>query len=169
MISYIFLFLVVFFSEINSQELCESTTVTKNDEVKYTSQQSLKVDDVDGHSIRIFKTETKHKDSKKNCEGRILVKTDFWGISDYIKKNGNVTGYSIATFDDGSLIFSKLTGTSHTPKDQSKNGVVVSTSKITGGTGTYKGITGFGKGKTTFNPETGYFSGTNTFFYSIKK
>lgn len=169
MISYIFLFLVVFFSEINSQELCESTTVTKNDEVKYTSQQSLKVDDVDGHSIRIFKTETKHKDSKKNCEGRILVKTDFWGVSDYIKKNGNVTGYSIATFDDGSLIFSKLTGTSHTPKDQSKNGVVVSTSKITGGTGTYKGITGFGKGKTTFNPETGYFSGTNTFFYSIKK
>lgn len=169
MISYIFLFLVVFYSEINSQELCESTTVTKNDEVKYTSQQSLKVDDVDGHSIRIFKTETKHKDSKKNCEGRILVKTDFWGISDYINKNGNVTGYSIATFDDGSLIFSKLTGTSHTPKDQSKNGVVVSTSKITGGTGTYKGITGFGKGKTTFNPETGYFSGTNTFFYSIKK
>ena len=79
-----------------------------------------------------------------------------------------MTGYSIATFDDGSLIFSKFNGPSHTPKDQSKNGVVVSTSKITGGTGTYKGISGFGKGKTTFNPETGYSSGTNTFFYSIK-
>ena len=168
MLSYIFLFLVAFFSEINSQEICESTTVTKSDEVKYTSQQSLKVNDVDGHSIRIFKTETIHKNSKKNCEGRILVKTDFWGISDYINKNGNVTGYSIATFDDDSLIFSKFNGTSHTPKDQSKNGVVVSTSKITGGTGTYKGISGFGKGKTVFNPETGYSSGTNTFFYSIK-
>ena len=42
---------------------------TSNDEVKYTIQESINVDDIEGHVIRIFKTETNHKKSKKNCEG----------------------------------------------------------------------------------------------------
>ena len=31
---------------------------TSNDEVKYTIQESINVDDIEGHVIRIFKTET---------------------------------------------------------------------------------------------------------------
>ena len=120
------------YSFIQSSELCEQNTSTTSDEVQYTTQKSINVDDISGHVIRIFKTETNHKNSNKNCEGLTLVKTDFFGISDYINKNGRVTGYSIATYSDGSKIFSTLTGNAETPKDQAKNGYVVSTITITG-------------------------------------
>ena len=161
---------ILFFSYsfIQSNELCEQNTTTSSDEVKYTSQKSINVDDISGHVIRVFKTETNHKDLNKNCEGLTLIKTDFFGISDYINKNGRVTGYSIATYSDGSKIFSTLTGNAETPKNQAKNGYVVSTIKITGGTNSYKGVFGFGKSKIEFNPETGYSSGSTDLFYGIR-
>ena len=156
------------YSFIQSSELCEQNTSTTSDEVQYTSQKSINVNDISGHVIRIFKTETNHKNSNKNCEGLTLVKTDFFGISDYINKNGKVTGYSVATYSDGSKIFSTLTGNAETPKDQAKNGYVVSTIKITGGTNSYKGVYGFGKSKIEFNPETGYSSGSTDLFYGLR-
>ena len=161
---------ILFFScsFIQSNELCEQNTSTTSDEVQYTSQKSINVNDISGHVIRIFKTETNHKNSIKNCEGLTLVKTDFFGISDYINKNGSVTGYSIATYSDGSKIFSTLTGNAETPKDQAKNGYVVSTITITGGTNSYKGVYGFGKSKIEFNPETGYSSGSTDLFYGLR-
>ena len=117
--------------------------------------------------IRIFKTETNHKKSKKNCEGLRIIKTDFYGISDYINKNGRVTGYSIGIYDDGSKIFSRVDGVAQTPEDVSKNGLVNTTITITGGTGVYKGVIGYGKGQTEFNPETGYSAGDTETFYTI--
>ncbi len=153
---------------INSKEPCKYVTFTTNDEVKYTEQKSIRVSDVEDHFIRIFKTETKHKNSKKNCENLKLSKTDFFGISDYTKKNGEVSGYSIGTYSDGSKIFSRLNGISHTPLDQTQNGLVTLTISITGGTGKYKGIAGYGKGKTEFNPETGYSSGKTEIFYMLR-
>ena len=157
----------LFYSHSYSSEICEFTQTTSSDEVTYVEQKSIVVDDVDGHIIRIFKTETNHKNPRANCENLKVVKTDFFGISDYVFKNGTVTGYSVATYDDGSKIFSNLDGIAHTPKDQKKNGVVSLTINITGGTGKYKGVKGYGIGRTEFNPETGYSSGytkTNYFF-----
>ena len=43
----------------------EIKTDPSNNEVKYTIQESINVDDIEGHVIRIFKTETNHKKSKK--------------------------------------------------------------------------------------------------------
>ena len=166
---FIFVFILAPINTILSDEICEYKITSKNDEVQYTSQKSIDVGDLKGHIIRIFKTETTHKNPSENCEGLRIVKTDFFGMSDYINKNGNVTGYSIATYDDGSKIYSKFTGISHTPKDQSENGLVFSTINITGGSGIYKGITGHGKGKVEFNPEKGFSSGYNTLFYMIRK
>ena len=117
--------------------------------------------------IRIFKTETNHKKSEKNCEGLRLVKTDFFGFSDYINKNGRVSGYSIGIYEDGSKIFARVEGIAQTPEDVSKNGLVNTTIIITGGTGVYNGVTGYGKGKVEFNPETGYSSGNTETFYKI--
>ena len=156
-------------SNLHSKTLCNYNSSTTSDEVKYKEQKSIKVDDIDGHFIRIFKTETNHKNPSKNCEGLTIIKTEFYGISDYINKSGTVTGYSIGTYDDGSKIFSYLNGISQTPKDQSQNGFVSLTIKITGGAGQYKGVTGYGKGKTEFNPETGYSAGTTETFYMIRK
>lgn len=158
-------FVLVISFDLNSA--CKFKNDTKSEEVKYTIQKSINVDDQEGHVIRIFKTETTHKESMKNCEGLKLVKTDFYGISDYIKKNGRVTGYSIGTYDDGSKIFSNVEGIAHSPADLSRNGIVNTTITINGGSGIYKGVTGYGKGTVEFNPETGYSSGSTETYYSI--
>ena len=152
-----------------SKKICEFKTQTSSDEVKYTEQYSIAVNDVEGHVIRIFKTETTPKNPKENCEGLKASKIIFHGISDYINKNGKVSGYSVTTFNDGSKLFSSVHGVSHTPQNLSKNGYVQTTSIITGGTGIYKGVTGFAKGNTEFNPETGYSAGSSESFYSIDK
>ena len=163
---FVFLIITLLFSS-NLYALCKFINLTSNNEVKYTIQESINVDDIEGHVIRIFKTETNHKKSKKNCEGLRIVKTDFFGISDYINKNGRVTGYSIGIYDDGSKIFSRVEGVAQTPEDTSKNGLVNTTITITGGTGIYKGVIGYGKGKTEFNPETGYSAGNSETYYTI--
>ena len=160
-------FISVISFDLNSK--CKFVNVTKSDEVKYTIQKSIDVNDQEGHVIRIFKTETTHIKPKKNCEGLKLIKTDFFGISDYIKKNGRVTGYSIGTYDNGSKIFSKVEGIAHSPEDLTKNGIVNTTITITGGSGIYKGVNGYGTGTVEFNPETGYSSGSTETFYSIAK
>tara|TARA_B100000989_G_scaffold298878_1_gene290674 strand:+ start:11788 stop:12294 length:507 start_codon:yes stop_codon:yes gene_type:complete len=152
---------------LNLNATCKFQNSVSSDEVKYTIQKSINVDDINGHIIRIFKTETNHKKTKKNCEDLRIVKTDFFGISDYINKNGKVTGYSIGIYDDGSKIFSRVDGVAQTPEDISKNGQVNTTITITGGTGVYKGVTGYGKGKVEFNPETGYSASSTETFYSI--
>ncbi len=159
--------ILVFAFDLNSK--CKFKNVTTSNEVKYTIQKSINVNDQEGHVIRIFKTETSHLNPKKNCEGLKLIKTDFFGISDYIKKNGKVTGYSIGTYDNGSKIFSKVNGIAHTPEDLTKNGIVNTTISITGGSGVYKGVNGYGRGTVEFNPETGYSSGSTEIFYSIAK
>ena len=143
---FIILIISLFFS-FELYALCKFENSTSADEVKYTIQESINIDDIKGHVIRIFKTETNHKKSEKNCEGLRLVKTDFFGFSDYINKNGRVSGYSIGIYEDGSKIFARVEGIAQTPEDVSKNGLVNTTIIITGGTGVYNGVTGYGKGK----------------------
>ena len=55
-------------------------------------------------------------------------------------------------------------GTSQSPKDQSKNSINISTQKITGGTGLYVNVTGYGISKGEFNPEKGYQKMKQQFF-----
>ncbi len=82
----VLLALIVIFFYNDAYSLCEFKNVTSSDEVKYTSQKSINVNDISGHTIRVFKTETNHQNPKKNCEGLKILKTDFFGFSDYIKK-----------------------------------------------------------------------------------
>ena len=163
---YIFVIISLTFS-YNLNASCKFKYLTSNDEVEYIIQEAINVEDIEGHVIGVFKTETNHKNSKKNCEGLKIVKTDFFGISDYINKNGRVTGYSVGIYDDGSKIYSRVDGVAQTPEDSSKNGLVNTSITITGGTGVYKGVTGYGKGKVEFNPETGYSAGNTETFYTI--
>ena len=76
---FIILIISLFFSS-DLYALCKFENSTSANEVKYTIQESINVDDIKGHVIRIFKTETNHKKSEKNCEGLRVVKTDFFGF-----------------------------------------------------------------------------------------
>tara|TARA_E500000178_G_scaffold199385_1_gene197416 strand:- start:110 stop:610 length:501 start_codon:yes stop_codon:yes gene_type:complete len=145
-------------------EECVYTYETKPEESKYTKQFSIDTDRK-GHSVRIFSLESTYKDEKKNCEGLSLVKSYNWGYSDYVNKNGPVKGHVTQIYSDGSKIFATFEGTSQNPGG-SKNFTNVGIVNITGGTGIYENISGYGLNKGEFNPETGYSSFEFTLKYT---
>ena len=147
---------------------CEFTWKNKPEDSKYTEQYSIKTN-IEGHTIRIFKLESNFKDFKKNCEGLSAISGVLWGYSDYTYKNGVVTGYWTSAYDDGSTMYGTWFGSSQSHVDQNKNSMIISSSKITGGTGVYLNVKGYGMSKGEFNPGTGYTSNTNTIFYKITK
>ena len=145
-------------------EECVYTYETKPEESKYTKQFSIDTDRK-GHSVRIYSLESTYKDKKKNCEGLSLVKSYNWGYSDYVNKNGPVKGHVTQIYSDGSKIFATFEGTSQNPGG-SKNFTNVGIVNITGGTGIYENISGYGLNKGEFNPETGYSSFEFTLKYT---
>jgi len=147
---------------------CEFTWKNKPEDSKYTEQYSIKTN-IEGHAIRIFKLESNFKDFKKNCEGLAAVSAELWGYSDYTYKNGSVSGYWTRVYEDGSTMSGTWSGSAQSPVDQNKNSMIISSSKITGGTGVYLNVKGYGMSKGEFNPGTGYTSNTNTIFYEIAK
>ena len=165
---YIILLILFTLSSSLYAKTCEFTWENKPEDSKYTEQNSIKTN-IEGHAIRIFKLESIYKDFKKNCEGLAAVSGELWGYSDYTYKNGTVSGYWTRVYDDGSTMSGTWSGSAQSPKDQDENSLIISSSVITGGTGTYLKVKGYGIGKGEFNPGTGYTSNTNTIFYSITK
>ena len=58
-----------------------------------------------------------------------------------------------------------FTGTSQTPKDTDRDSISVGSSLITGGTGIYSKVTGYGITKTVFNPKK-LSSGEQTLYFT---
>ena len=77
-------------------EECVSKRVAKTGESKYTEQYSIKTN-ISGHKLRIFTLVSNPKSSKKNCDGLKITESIFWGMSNYINKNGNVSGNWLTT------------------------------------------------------------------------
>jgi hypothetical protein len=127
---------------------CEFTWKNKPEDIKYSKQYSIKTN-IEGHAIRIFKLESNFKDFNKNCEVLSAISAELWGYSDYIYKNGVVSGYWKRVYDDGSTMYWTWSGSAQSPVDQNKNSMIISSSKITGGTG--------------------YTSNTNIIFYKFTK
>ena len=61
--NFFFLIITLIYS-FNVNATCKFKNTTSNDEVKYTIQESINVNDIEGHVIRIFKTETTQKSKK---------------------------------------------------------------------------------------------------------
>ena len=149
-------FTIIMISFLKAKE-CIYAYETLPEESKYTKQYSIDTDRKD-HSVRIFSLESTYKDKNKNCEGLSIVKSYNWGYSDYINKSGNVKGHVTQIYSDGSKIFMTFEGTSQNPEGNSENFLNIGTIRIVGGTGIYENISGYGKNKGEFNPETGYSS-----------
>ena len=134
---------------------CIYSYETTPKESKYTKQFSIETDR-ENHSVRIFALENTYKNKTKNCEGVSIVKSFNWGYSDYIDKSGPVKGHVTQIYSDGSKMFMTFEGTSQNPEDSSENFLNIGTVRITGGTGIYTNVKGYGKNKGEFNPDTGY-------------
>lgn len=163
--SFTFTIILFLISFSLMSENCEFKRTSLPEETKYIEQYSIKTN-LSGHAVRIFKTESNFKKSKKNCDGLKAVSSTTWGFSDYTFKNGKVSGYWSTIYDDGSTMYGTWQGTSQSPKDQSMNSINISTQKITGGTGLYANVSGYGVSKGEFNPETGYSKNETTIFFN---
>ena len=153
------------FSFCALSKTCEFTRTSVPGETKYVEQYSIKTDK-EGHAVRVFKTETIFKKREKNCDGLKAISSMTWGFSDYTFKNGKVSGYWSTTYEDESTMYGTWQGTSQSPKDQNKNSINISTQIITGGTGLYSSVTGYGVSNGEFNPEKGYSKNKLTMYYN---
>ena len=61
---FFFLIITLIYS-FNINATCKFKNTTSNDEVKYTIQESINVDDIEGHVIRISKQKQTIKNQKK--------------------------------------------------------------------------------------------------------
>jgi hypothetical protein len=133
-------------SDVSAEERCKVILEVPAANTTYTQQHALDVGDVPGHQIRIYEVHrTYPADAKPNCEG--LKRTESWSrvVSDFIDRNGRVSGYSVVVLDNGDKMFNEFSGTSQTVvgPDGSKKSTYTGVSRFTGGTGRYQGVRAF--------------------------
>jgi hypothetical protein len=143
------------FSNVSAQERCKVSEGPEAAKSTYTQQHALDVGDVPGHQVRIFEIHRTYPNDKPNCEG--LKRTESWerGYSNYVDWNGPVTTFGVTVLENGDKVFTQAVGTSQTTigPDGTKNSTFTGVTRYTGGTGKYKGIRGFVRVSTKFDPE----------------
>jgi len=143
------------FSDVSAQEKCKVSEGAEAAKSTYTQQHALDVGDVPGHQVRIYEIHRTYPNDKPNCEG--LRRTESWerGYSNYIDWNGATTSFGVTVLENGDKIFTQILGTSQTTisSDGTKNSTFTGVVRYTGGTGKYKGIRGFLRVNTKFDPE----------------
>ena len=111
---------------------------------KYTQQHVIDVGDVPGHQIRIYELHSKFGEDAPAYDGVKVVEA--WGrqFSDYTNGSGNSWGYSTSMLANGDKIFARIELISQTSvaQDGARTTKFTSVSRLTGGTGKFKGIRG---------------------------
>ena len=125
---------------------------------KYTQQHLIDVGDVPGHQIRIYELHTKYAAEAPAYDGVKVVEAWTRASSDYTNGSGRGNGYGIARLANGDNVFSVLDLVSQTTvaADGSRKTAFTTVTRLTGGTGKFKGIRGTlnGTGATDFKTGT---------------
>ena len=139
---------------VSAQERCKLSWEIPPADSTYTQQYVIDVGDVPGHQVRIFEAHRSFSNDKPNCEG--LKRTDSWvrASSDYIDRNGSVSGYLTIVLENGDKIFGRMSGTSQTSTnpDGSQKSVATTVTTYTGGTGRYHSVRGIQRESIIFDP-----------------
>ena len=139
---------------VSAQERCKLSWEIPPANSTYTQQYVIDVGDVPGHQVRIFEAHRSFPNDKPNCEG--LKRTDSWvrASSDYIDRNGSVSGYLTIVLENGDKIFGRMSGTSQTSTnpDGSQKSVATTVTTYTGGTGRYQNVRGIQRESIIFDP-----------------
>jgi len=102
----------------------------------------IEVGDVPGHFMGVSQSYGLSFYTKGPDKGEIIPR--MWiAIFDVVKGKGTYTGYEVKTFNDGSTLVVKGSGT-QTPIDGGKKTALEGTWEVTGGTGRYAGAKGSG-------------------------
>ena len=125
---------------------------------KYTQQHAIDIGDVPGHQVRVYEIHTKFGTDAPAYDGIKAVEAWTRASSDYTNGSGRNSGYAVTLLANGDKIFSAVDVMSQTTvgADGSKKTKFYSVSRLTGGTGKFKGIRGtlVGSGATDFKTGT---------------
>ena len=146
------------FSPVSAQERCSLSWGIQPANTTYTQQYAIDVGDVPGHQVRIFEIHRRFPNDTPNCEG--LKRTESWvrASTDYIDRNGSVSGYLTIVLENGDKIFGRVSGTSQTitNPDGSQRSVATDVITYTGGTGKYQSVRGIQRERVIFDPATNF-------------
>ena len=125
---------------------------------KYTQQHVIDAGDVPGHQIRIYELHSKFGADAPVYDGVKVVEAWTRAASDYTNGSGRNSGYGVSLLANGDKIFSVVDVISQTTvaADGSRKTAFTTVSRLTGGTGRFKGIRGTlnGTGATDFKTGT---------------
>lgn len=125
---------------------------------KYTQQHVIDVGDVPGHQLRVYEIHSKYAADAPVYDGVKVVEAWTRAASDYTNGSGRNAGYGVALLANGDKIFSAVEVMSQTAvaADGSRTTRFYSVTRLTGGTGKFKGIRGalIGSGSTDFKTGT---------------
>ena len=121
---------------------------------KYTQQHVIDIGDVPGHQLRIYELHTKFGADAPVYDGVKVMEAWTRASSDYTNGSGRNSGYAVSMMANGDKIYSVVEVMSQTTvaADGSRSTRFYNVSRLTGGTGKFKGIRGtlVGSGSTDF-------------------
>lgn len=128
---------------------------------KYTQQLAIDVGDVAGHQVRVVEIKRTYSEETKLAVMGVRVKESWLrGMSDYISGSGPARGYTVWALEDGERIFLSWDSVSQSEPSAtgSRKGSSEAVTRISGGTGKYKGIRGLMRDSVQFDtdPNQGY-------------
>lgn len=132
---------------------------------KYTQQLAIDVGDVSGHQVRVVEiVRTYSEATKLRIMGTRVKESSLRGMTDYVNGSGPARGYSVWILDDEEKIFLAWDSISQSEPTASgsRKGSSDAVTRITGGTGKYKGIRGLMRDTVQFDtdPANGYSRST---------
>ncbi len=132
---------------------------------KYTQQLAIDVGDVSGHQVRVVEiVRTYSEATKLRIMGTRVKESSLRGMTDYVNGSGPARGYSVWILDDEEKVFLAWDSISQSEPTASgfRKGSSEVVTRITGGTGKYKGIRGLMRDTVQFDtdPASGYSRGT---------
>lgn len=128
---------------------------------KYTQQLAIDVGDLAGHQVRIVEIKRTYSEETKLSITGVRVKESWLrGLTDYVNGSGPARGYTVWILEDGEKIFLTWDSVSQSEPTAagSRRGSSEAVTRISSGTGKYKGIRGLLRDSVQFDtdPNQGY-------------
>ena len=112
---------------------------------RYTQQLTIDVADIPGHQVRVVEIHYTYNDKSRFAFKGVKVR-EGWarGYSDQVNGIGPAWGYVVYLLEDGDRVTGQYSGTAEgeLTSTGSRKGTYRGTTKLTGGSGKYKGVRG---------------------------
>ena len=110
---------------------------------KFVQTHLMDVGDVPGHQVRIAEVQSKYGDDAPAYDGVKVKEARGVLVSDYVAGTGNAFVHFVSTLENGDKVYSRADIMARTTiEDGARKTSYTSVTRLTGGTGKFKGIRG---------------------------